>query len=249
MNRNIRTKAIALKAERFGEFHKNILFLTSDSGLLRAVAHGAYKGRSKLGGSTDPFCASVLFLYHNPIKNSYKVNDLELKYEFRNIRQNLRKYYIASLWSEVIIRTHAGGDVEGDQIFTLFLRALISLDQSPDEADDRVLIQFLWRYLLNEGFIADFNECSSCACSIRSDAFLSLDSLTFLCGNCKNSDYLLLSHSSRQYLEHTMKLNFNNSLKISCESKDMTNLKILIISLIEQLIEGKLRSLKGSFIL
>ena len=40
---------------RFGEYHKQLELLTPDSGMLRAVAFGAFKGKSRLVSTSDPY--------------------------------------------------------------------------------------------------------------------------------------------------------------------------------------------------
>ena len=110
MSRNIRTEAIVLKTGRVGEIHKSVTLLTPELGLVEAIAHGVYKGKGKLGGVSDPFCWSMSYLYYEPVKKNYKITDMECRELFERIRGDLGRYYAASLWAEVVIRSHAGGE-------------------------------------------------------------------------------------------------------------------------------------------
>ena len=56
MNRSHSTDAIVLKNTRIGEIHKGVVMLTSDEGLVNAIAHGAYSQKGKLRGTTNLFC-------------------------------------------------------------------------------------------------------------------------------------------------------------------------------------------------
>ena len=52
MDRNYTTEAVVLKTRRFGDFHKSVTILSPERGIINAVAHGAYKGKSRLSSIT-----------------------------------------------------------------------------------------------------------------------------------------------------------------------------------------------------
>ena len=51
----IETESIALKSYSLGEADKIILFLTSQSGLVRLTVRGAKRLRNRFGGRLEPF--------------------------------------------------------------------------------------------------------------------------------------------------------------------------------------------------
>ena len=55
MYRSISTHAIVIRRERSGEFHKSLSLLTTDLGLINAIAYGAYKMNSGLRMGSEPF--------------------------------------------------------------------------------------------------------------------------------------------------------------------------------------------------
>ncbi|MDA3939799.1 MAG: recombination protein O N-terminal domain-containing protein [Spirochaetia bacterium] len=102
MNRNIKTDSIILRSRRIGELHKGLSCLTRSHGIIDAIAYGAGKGKSKLAGLVDPFSLLYLYLYFDPVKDNYKISDIEQRTIFPNIRLELGKFYIASFWAELI---------------------------------------------------------------------------------------------------------------------------------------------------
>ena len=97
MNRNLKTRALVLKNYRIGDFHKGTVLLTGELGIIHAIAHGAFKGKSRLGNKTEVFNDLIAYLYHNPVKNSYKITDAECKNYFKGMKKDLRKVYAAYL--------------------------------------------------------------------------------------------------------------------------------------------------------
>ena len=144
--RNLVTEGIVLKTHRIGEIHKGVTFHSPLRGIVTGIAHGAYRPKSRLGGTTDPFCRARFYLYLEPVKDSCKINDAELLEGYHGIREGLIKYFIASLWTEVIIRTHGGGGEDG-AVHTLLTGALRALDGQPESGTDDLLVQFLWKYM------------------------------------------------------------------------------------------------------
>ena len=60
--RNYQTQAIIIKQTKLGEFDKLLTIYTPELGKLKAVAKGAYRPGSKLGGNVEPLTHSLLFL-------------------------------------------------------------------------------------------------------------------------------------------------------------------------------------------
>ena len=119
MGRNIWIEGLTLRSRRFQEFHKDVTILCRTGGILQAVLHGGYKGKSRLAGATEPFRQAEFLLYHNPVKQSYKISDGDVLNPFEELRGNLAKIYLASLWSEIMIKTQGMGahDYEGERVF------------------------------------------------------------------------------------------------------------------------------------
>ena len=235
-----------MKTSRIGEIHKSVTFLSPQTGILSAIAHGAYKGKSKLGGVTEVFSHSRLYLYHNPVKNSYKISDVEPISVYTALRQDLAKYYVGSLWSEVIIRTYAGG---GDyhSIFRLLREALSLLDTCEERRTDAVLALFLYRYVESLGYLPDFGSCANCGGRLDDEHMWYIGAEGAVrCHRCADPDLPSLSPGARRYLMYGTSRPLQELLKVDLDISSRTELKRAMISIIQHVIGGPLNTLRGA---
>ena len=107
--RNSIESAVVLKSARMGEIHRSVTLLTPRRGVVWATAHGAGKAASKLKAAAIPFACVTAYLYHDPVRDSFKVTDVEPLDLHGAIRADLGKFFTASLWVEIVLRSHGGG--------------------------------------------------------------------------------------------------------------------------------------------
>ncbi|RKX73701.1 MAG: DNA repair protein RecO, partial [Spirochaetes bacterium] len=162
MNRNFIREGIIIKNTRIEEAHKGVTLLTRDSGLLSAIAYGAYKTKSKLKGLTDPFNRITCYLYFESVKGNWKITDVDCRDFNLGIKSDLKRYYTASMCAEVIIKSYGGGQ-EYEKIFDLFSSTLKFLDNIAEAKRKFVLLQFLWRYISLLGLRPRLNKCLLCS--------------------------------------------------------------------------------------
>ncbi len=246
MKRNVITEAVILRNNRVGEIHKGLILLTQDLGLISAIAHGAYKPTGKLKGVSDPFCHVQAFIYHEPVKHTYKVTDMAVKHFFEGIRGELKKFYIASVWAEIIMKSFGGGE-SSNQVFDFLVAAYSLLDRMAMKYLDYVQIQFLWRYFSLLGLKPQLHRCSSCGRIMedRDAMVLSSKEAAFLCSQCGSEGMRDLSPGSRRYLLHTGTLDFEKAVEIELGSRSLGELKTIVYLIIEDIIGTRLKSLSS----
>lgn len=251
MSRNIRTEAIVLRTRRVGDIHKAVTLLTPEAGLIEAMAHGVYKGKGKLGGATDPFALSTAYLYYEPVKKNYKITDMECLDLFESVRGDLDRYYAASLWAEVIIRSYAGGE-GAHRLFSLLEESLRALDGEADPSC--VQIQFLWRFVVLSGFMPDIASCAICGRELgeREVALYRRSDGDFACSECLRTapeegvpDNPPLSAGARRYLVHTESLAFVEALKTNLEGTAKAGLLALMYAFVQDIVEVPLKTLQA----
>ncbi len=246
MSRNLITEALILKNVRIGEIHKSVTFLSPKFGIMNAIAHGAYKGKSKLGGVTEVFSSAKLYLYHDPVRDSYKITDVEPISYFENIRTDLVKYYSASLWVEVVLRTYAGGG-EFDRVFGICADSMSLLDRCPPEQNDMVLALFLFRYVDALGYLPDFEVCGRCGGRLdeKSPLYIGYDG-SARCGRCASDDLPVISAGARRYLAYSSAKPVEEVLKVDLDEASRGELKRAMISIVQHVIGGPLNTLRGA---
>lgn len=242
--RNSITEAVVLKTYRIGEYHKNITFHSPSDGIVRGIAYGAYRGRSKLSGVTDPFGRLKIYLYYEPVKQNYKINDVELIESYDGIRQDLTKFYVASLWAEIVIRSHGGGD-EHPPVFQLLTQALGYLDRV--DSVTAILIQFLWRYVTTIGYSQDPDRCSECGRLIRAEevAFVSRGP-DIVCEGCAGYTKTPLSPGVRRFLKYSSGVSLDEAMRVGLDPAGGAVAKEALFTLIQNIIEAPLNTLRSS---
>ena len=104
--RNSIESAVVLQAARMGEIHRRVALFTGERGVVYATAHGAGKAVSKLKAAAIPFALITAYLYHDPVRNSYKVTDVSARNCIR-IRADLRKFFTACCGWEIVLLSQA----------------------------------------------------------------------------------------------------------------------------------------------
>ncbi len=246
VTRNQITEGIILKNGRIGEIHKSVTFLSPDLGVVNAIAHGAYKGKSRLGGVTETFSRSKVSLYHDPVRASYKITEVEPLCVYENIRRDLQKYYTGSLWTEVILRTYAGGGEFGE-VFRLVSESLLLLDRCAPKKNDSVLALFLFRYVDVLGYLPDFGSCAKCGAGLKEkEAWYISEVGSIHCLNCAGDSPLKLVPGARRYLSYASTKPVDEVLKVDLDGASSFELKRAMIAIVQHIIGGSLNTLRGA---
>jgi DNA repair protein RecO (recombination protein O) len=248
MFRSFSSPAIVLRKNRVGEIHKGLSLLTPKLGLVSAIAHGAYKMKSRLRLASEPFGYVKVYLYHDPVKEQFKVTDLESIDLFECIRASVAKFFTASLWAETVLKSFGGGDSSRD-LFRLLRDALCVLDTSPAGTETRVSVQFLIRFLSLSGYAPDLEGCSLCDRRIEETEALVLKQggLELVCSGCAGSGApgLPLSSGGRRYLSVTRGMSLEKAVKVGLEATGMTALKALLYDYLQSALDTRLKTLQA----
>ena len=159
--RNSIESAVVLKSARMGEIHRSVTLFTPQRGVVYATAHGAGKAASKLKAATIAFACVTAYLYHDPVRDSFKVTDVEPRNLHGAIRADLTKFFTASLWVEIVLRSHGGG-TETAALYALLAAGLDTLDHAGAVEVGSVSVQMLWRCLQLLGLAPDLAYCAGC---------------------------------------------------------------------------------------
>ena len=90
------TEAFVLRSYTLKEADKICIFLSRDAGMLRGVAHGARKLRSRFGSSLEPFTEVALTYFQKENKELVSISNCEI----------IRSNFDLSSSSEMLAATH-----------------------------------------------------------------------------------------------------------------------------------------------
>lgn len=246
MPRNTIESAVILRSVRFAEYHKRISLLTEGAGLIEATAYGAFKGRSKLAGATESFVQIRGHLYFEPVRARYKLSDADAIETFDGIRNNLKKFYVASLISELILVTYAGGD-EHASLFPLLVQLFSFLSECPVAAADLVLIQAIQRFLALVGFPAVWSECAQCGVDIRTAEYRFVSrGGAVLCNGCRRGECSRVTYAGSRYISATESLEVTRALQEGLDESSISGLQRGLVSIAQSVVETPLRTLNSA---
>lgn len=187
MSRHWQTEALVLQVKSMGEDNRSIALLTRSRGLIWATLYGGPK--SKMRALVSPFHCGQIYLYTDEVKQATKISDFAIDSYRPEIRENLFKTCAANLCSELVIKTHGGGEIE--QLWLYVNSFLDGLCVVNEEAARHALLRFIWRFLNTMGMQPDPCECASCGTSVCSiyntqKVFFSLAESSFYCAHCSS---------------------------------------------------------------
>ncbi len=241
MYRSISTDAIVIRRERLGEFHKRLTLLTSDLGLITAAAYGAFKMQSRLRLGSEPFTCSRVQLYHDPVKRTYKVTEMEITATFDGLQSSLSRMAAASLWAEIAQKSYGAGDLAG-HLYPLLLASLAFLNAAEPSEETYVSAQFLWRFLGLAGYQPDTTVCDRCGTRLAQGAFLGGGAL--LCAACAPPGAPSIPAGALRYLDATADMGLEQAMAVRLDQASLHALGRALPLMVQAVLEGELTSLR-----
>ena len=183
-SRSYQTQGIILKQTKLGEFDKIVTIYSPEFGKLRAVAKGACRPKSKLGGNVEPLTHSLMLLAKGRnldiVTQSQTINGfLVLKSDLWRMACGL---YILELIDSFTVE---GG--ENRPLFDLLLDILNQLSGS--DRDEAILHYFELHLLHHLGYRPQLRRCVNCDSPLRPIVnFFSPSKGGLLCPHCSSEE-------------------------------------------------------------
>ncbi len=156
----IETEGLILKSYSLAEADKIVVFLTENQGLVRGVAKGAKRLKSKYGGSLEPFSVTQITYYQKEERELVTIRECELiKSYFENASEPLflQKFaYIADLLTEF-----APPHDPNERLYRMVKVCLETATEIDKNLESIVLYFELWLLRLG-GYLPDWNKCDNC---------------------------------------------------------------------------------------
>jgi DNA repair protein RecO (recombination protein O) len=200
------TEAIVLRTYKLAEADKITVFLSQHSGVMRGVARGARRLKSKFGASLEPFTLVSLSYYEKEGQELVAIRDAEI----------LRSYFELSKNTEIVVALeYIGGLIlefapphePNEKVFRMLRACLDAVASTPEAL--RQIIRYCEVWLLKlSGFLPDLRSCVTCKKALgekNEKAYLGIDG-ALRCGNCANKADMPLSVETVAYLRSTQRL-------------------------------------------
>jgi DNA repair protein RecO (recombination protein O) len=183
MGRNFAYSALTLRVRASGEANREAWFLTAEEGLLRATVFGGPK--SRLRSQVAPFHEGRLLIYHDPVRDSRKVSDFDVRFYRTGIHELYERAMTAAGIAETILSSQGGGG-NWQEAAKLAAGVLDALDTADAAACSRISVYFFWHWARVLGAAIEISACASCACEAGQNEVLWYNPReeALLCKNC-----------------------------------------------------------------
>lgn len=182
----IETEGLILKSYPLAEADKIVVFLTQNQGLVRGVARGAKRLKSRFGGALEPFSIVDLTYFQKEERELVSIRQIELKKSFFANAGNpefLQKFaYLAELLGE-FAPPHEPNE-------RLYRMARICLETAAENVLhlESIAVYFQIWLLRLAGYLPFWDKCDNCHREFAGAESTNLQiNFHLLCQNCRKS--------------------------------------------------------------
>jgi DNA repair protein RecO (recombination protein O) len=180
----IETESIVLKTYNLAEADRIVVFLTSDHGLVRGVAKGAKRLKSKFGSSLEPFSVVRLEYFQKDSVELVSIQNVELYRSYFGISRDNHFLETFAYLGDLLTSITPPDDPNND----LFRMVNACLDASLGRSEDlRSIGAYFELWLLRlGGYLPDWTHCEQCARALASEESAELQpSFQLVCARCR----------------------------------------------------------------
>lgn len=208
---NYVTEAINLKSYNLNDADKIIVMYSKDNGLIKGVAKGIKKPKSKLGARMDLLVANSLQLLKG--RSMDTILQAQTVNHFRKTREDYDKLMLSSYVSEVVMNFGEGSENSSKEIYELLYKALNRISDSKDKKDMLIAaIKFQLKMLLIMGFCVELDSCLCCGERILDeDMYFSTQMGGVVCKDCCEplGVKLKMHHKIRDFMQAMLQFDFD----------------------------------------
>jgi DNA repair protein RecO (recombination protein O) len=149
-------QAIVLAGQKMGEADTLLTLLTLERGVLKGVAKGARRMKSRFGGSIQPFTYGQAILFERRAAGLCSVNHFDPLHSFQRLRNDLDVLTNAAVMANAARRLLPEEQPAGEA-FALLLKGLRALEAG--EEGDRQVFWYLLLLLQTAGYQPRVDRC------------------------------------------------------------------------------------------
>ncbi len=189
----VQTEAIVLRTYKLAEADKIVVCLTRNEGLIRGVARGARRLKSKFGASLEPFTLLSLSYFEKEGRELVSIREAEIIRSSFNLAQNVEIVSTLEYFAELAIE-FAPPHQADEKLFRM-VKACVEAG-TKDNANFTPIVSYyeLWMLRL-AGLLPELRTCAECRKSLpQGEAILYLNVEGILrCSQCASGLGLPLS--------------------------------------------------------
>lgn len=211
MNNNYVTEAINLKSYNLNDADKILVMYSKDNGLIKGVAKGVKKPKSKLGARMDLLVANSLQLLKG--RSMDTIIQAQTLNNFKKTREDFDKLMLSSYVSEIVMNFGEGSESASKEIYELLYKALNRISEANEKKDALIaVIKFQLKILLVMGFCVELDSCLCCRERVLDEnMYFSSTMGGIVCEECNKTLGITLKmhHKIKEFLEAMLQFDFN----------------------------------------
>jgi DNA repair protein RecO (recombination protein O) len=178
----VETEALILRTYALSDADKIVVALTEDEGLVRGVAKGAKRLKSRFGSGLEPFSIVRLSYYQKEEKELVSVSAIELEHSYFAIASDPNFLKAFSYAAELLV-AFAPPHEKNERLYRM---TKFCLEAAAEKGNfGAVLLYFeIWLLKLG-GFLPSWEKCVSCGREPSENETVSLEpDFSVACGDC-----------------------------------------------------------------
>ncbi len=183
------TDAINIKSYPLSENDNLVVMFSKDRGLIKGVAKGVKKPKSKLGARMQALvCNKLMF---NEGRSLDVIREAQAINPFNKLRYDLEKLNYSIYLTEIIAnfcRENTEEEPEiNKNIYELFYKTLENISNADNFVKILLsVLKFQLKFMREIGLGLEFSHCLKCSSKIDGDSYLSIEDGGVVCRHCLN---------------------------------------------------------------
>ncbi|WP_026485613.1 DNA repair protein RecO [Caldanaerobius polysaccharolyticus] len=242
MKKFLKTQAVVVKCQDFGEADRLITLLTGPYGLLRAVVKGARKSKSRLAFGTQLLSRGYYDLYRG--KTFYTVTQCESVKSFVSVYSDVNKFPYASAVVELV--TYVGTEGQPNYpLYRLVVSTLEELDRCKENLES-YLIYFVMKAISIAGFMPELGCCVQCKSPVEVPIYFSIREGGIVCPRCayNNLEVQKVAPEVIAVLRYVLASNMRNAKNLALDDSVSVQINRLLAEFVSYYFDREFKSLK-----
>lgn len=201
----VSTDAIVLRSYNLGEADRIVVCFTRSVGLIRGVAKGARRMKSRFGAALEPFTLIRLAFHEKENRDLVSISGAEILTSHFELAADFDGAETLARMAELITE-FAPPHEANEKLFRMIAACIDALANNPKA--NRAMLRYFEIWLLRiAGLFPDVSTCASCRRNIAADERLYLDNESAIrCVTCGRPMDLLIAPDVQQIIRQTQRL-------------------------------------------
>jgi DNA repair protein RecO (recombination protein O) len=239
----IEAEGIVLRSYNLAEADKIVVCLTRHAGVVRTVARGARRLKSKFGAGLEPFTIIALTYYEKEGRELVSLRQTDIIRSHFGLATSAEAVAALAYMSELVME-FAPPHEPNERLFRMVRAVVEALSKTPEHLPALVRYFEIWTLRL-AGYLPDIRSCADCAKRLGEDSPVYFNAeFKVRCGQCSNRLGKEFSQAAHRLLRSAQRLSpseFAHNM-MDVHTGTMSDLAALSQALIARVLERQPRS-------